>query len=772
MSLLSLPSPSDIKGFMPDRPLGDPTLPGSPVAVALNGPSQTINLPDPKDPSGTVGCFVVSACEKTTLAVVNSSSDPDDTGYFNLGADVHSAAEDPDQAPWIEPPVAFDPTLAYLVVGGLAVTFKGSATFPIGSPATLGLDGSLTLDAGACVGFPRATMASTALAALAPGLRTLFSPDDLLAAAPSPPASLVVLTFGVQGSLTLSLTLTASSLTSVMADSINAVLASTGVFQFTASPSLTVSVSVGVTDGYRVFAQKLPASTLFSVKKSLSTSLGLSASAGLTVTVASADLDALVDSAIDQWAGNAEGTLARLLASGAALADSDQPTLSALMTKLGLPTTPAGAVAALASKVSDLEADLTSRLEALVCAQFTYTWRRLTTRSIVAQFTVPDAVLRKYHSDILRLDLSRIMAADPADGIVVSRVIGQDSQEIQIGYGFSFGVAGYTFLKSWDTLDLKFVELDSTGPGLAPRHQYSFLGKRAYDVNWLKTSQENCVELDASTAASLATPDASDFQTRLSVAFTWKSCAFQDIAAEVVDHGAVLDAFASGDVTATLQDLAARGLALDATGDAVVSLVVPAAVLPQLVAVLTRGDFLTYLAPNAMARALYYYAPYPERADADRRTNVYAQVFADFLQLDDASQAPVAQLCAAEFRSSPGLSPGLAEAEGGENLPWTAQAIVADADPGDLQEAVKAKLPALFAQLRSPQGDFRAFFPACVGNFSDLAAQRYGCRVLAGALLMAASQNPSTLASLSRTVQFTWKDGKGAAHTLVAKPQS
>src|SRR5579871_856195 len=177
MPLLTLPSLSEIRGFMPDRPLGDPTLPSSPVSIGLNGPGQTINLPDPKNPGGTLGCFVISACDKTSLAVIDSSSDPDAAGYFNLGGGAQPAAEDPAGAPAVEPPLAFDPNLAYLVVGGLAVTFKAGATFPIGSPATLGLDGSLSLDAGACVGFPRETKASDALAALASGVRTLFSPD-------------------------------------------------------------------------------------------------------------------------------------------------------------------------------------------------------------------------------------------------------------------------------------------------------------------------------------------------------------------------------------------------------------------------------------------------------------------------------------------------------------------------------------------------------------------------------------------------------------------
>ncbi len=767
---------NEIKSFAADKPLGDPSLSSSPAAVTLSSPSQTVNIPDPGNAAGTLGCFVLSGGAATSVAIVNASSDPDPAGYFNLGATAQPAAEVSGAAPAIEPPITFDPTLAYVVISGLSVSGKLAGSFTIGGPATLGLDGSLCLDAGACMAFPRATPAQDAVKAAADGFRSVFALPELLAPPPNPPATLQVLTVGVQGALSLSLTLTASSLTGTLADAINDALSTTGLFSFSAAPAATVTVSVGASDGYRLFAQKVPGGTQFSVKKCLSTSLGLNGGVGLTVTVTSPELDALVDSAIDQLVQNDEGTLQRLLASAATavsgLSAGDQPKLAALLAKFKISISDAGALQELQAKVADLKADIASRLQALVCAQFTYTWQRLTSQSIVARFSVPDAVLPKYHLDILRLDLTRLLAAGPADGVVVSRILGQELQQVDVGYGFSFGLAGFTFLKSWDSLTLKFIELDSSGGGQGTLRQYSFLGKRAYQADWLKASEDQYVELDASTSVALPSPDVSDFQIRLSIAFSWKNRLIRDIVSEVADHGALINAFASGDVAAAAASLVPADLAPTATGDALVSLTVSDAMLRQLLPTLMRGDYLTYLAPYAMARALPFYPSYPERADADRRTGAYAQVFADFLGLESVSPDTVAQLCAKEFGAQAGISPGLASAEGTLDVGWTARDVLAEADPGDVQDAVKNQVPGFFAQLQARAGDFHAVFPSCVSDFSTLAAQRYGCRVFAGMFVIAASMNPAWLARIPRTVQISWTDAAGKTRTTVAKQGS
>ncbi len=775
MSSLILPSLRAITGLATDKPLGDPSLPSSPVSLGLDPTSSPINIPDPSNSANILGCFSISAGAQASVAIVNSSCDPDPVGYLNLGGAGQAAAEDPACAPVIEPPVAYDPGLAYVVITGLSVTGKLSENFTIGSPAALGLDGSVALDASSCVAFPRDSMAYASIAAAAANFRTVFSISDLLAPAPASPCVLQVLSFGVQTDLNLSLTLTASSLASTVADSVGAVLGQSGPFSFTVSPSASVTLSVGVTDGFRVFAQRVPGCTLFSVKKSLSTCLGLSAGIGLSVSIASKALDDLVGSVFEQVAGAAAGTVQSILTKAAssvsALSAGDQQVLHGIVSKLGLPPTVGGDMQSLQKAMASLEADLVQRLQAVVTAQFTYSWQRLTTESLAAQFTVPDAALPKYHADVLCLDLTRLMTADPADGVVFSRILGQETTQVDIGYGFSFGIAGYTFLKSWDSLRLKFVELDSTGNGGGPLRQYSFLGKRAYDVSWLSSSQENYVELDASTTAPLATPDASDFQARLSVAFTWKGCRFGDILDTVADHGSVINAL-DPDVATAVQSFVAAGLPLDATGDALVSLSISDAVLRQLLPALTGQSYVGTIAPYAMARALPYFAPYAERRQVDSRTGAYAPVFADFLATQAGTLQPdtVGRLCEHHLAGT-GASVGLASSEAGEDVGWTAQQVVAAASQDDLQDAVVNRVPGCFSLLQSRSGDFRAVFPSCVSDFSELAGQGYGTRVFASMLVLAASVNPVWLERIPRSVQLTWKDEKGS-HTIVTKQGS
>jgi hypothetical protein len=172
---------SELKSFAADKPRGDPSLAGSPVAVTLSTPSRTINIPDPANGAGGPGCVTRSGGAGMSVAIVNASSSPDPAGYFNLGADIEPAAEAPGGAPAIEPPITFDPTQADVVVSGLSVNGNLAATFPIRGPAAPGLDGSLCLDAGACMAFSRATPVPDAVKAATEGFKSVFALPDLFA---------------------------------------------------------------------------------------------------------------------------------------------------------------------------------------------------------------------------------------------------------------------------------------------------------------------------------------------------------------------------------------------------------------------------------------------------------------------------------------------------------------------------------------------------------------------------------------------------------------
>ncbi len=779
MSYLNLPPLKSVSALATDKPLSDPSLPSSPVSLGLSAQSTTVNLALPTNAESKLGSFVISGGPNTSVAIINSNHDPDPIGYFNLGVDAQPTAENPSNGPIPESPIDYDPALAYVVITGLSVTGKLSGNFSIGHPNTLGLTGTSELDASACMAFPRDAMTWAAVAVAAANFRTVFSIDELLPSTPPRQnlATRQVLSFGVQTNLNLSLTLAASSLASTVAESANEVLNRSGPFNFSVGPSATVILTAGATDGFRVFSQRTPVGgTLFSVKKSAATRLGLNSGAGLVVGMSDTALNDLINSVFDQLSGAAAGTVQSIVgsdaASGSDLPPPGQRALQQIVSELRLSSTVCGDLQSLQAKLASFKRDLSNRLSLVASAQFSYSWQRLTSQSLVAQFTVPDAALPKYHADILSLDLTRLMTEGAADGVVFSRILGQNTREVDIGYGFSFGIAGYTFLKSWDSLKEKFVELDSSGAGGTLLRRYSFLGKRASEVSWMGTSQLSYVELDAIMASPSAAPDAGDFQAGLSVAFSWKNIGFERLVTTVADHGALIGAFATDDAAAASQSLVASGLPLDATGDALVSLTLSDAVLRQMLPTLSGQDYRARIAPYAMARALPFNDSYPERSRVDLRTEVYGQVFAYFLAMDSGDLAPdtVAKLCA-RFLSGANRSTGLAAAEGQQPFAWTAQGVVTMASQGDLQDAVVNKAPRCFSLLQTRAGDFRAVFPTCVSDFSGLAEQAYGSRVLAGMLYLAATVNPGWLDRVSRSVSFTWKDSTGS-HVVISKQGS
>ncbi len=761
---MNVPVLDHLAGFAENQPLGDASLPSSPVQLNVPPGSSPINVPSPANPAASLGCFTVGVGAATSIAVINSDCDPDPVGFFDFASDSTSGGAT--DLPLVESPADYSPEQAYVVISGVSVSGKISGSFAIGAPATLGLDGSAALDASVCTAFPRATPARTAATTACQNFRTIFSLSDLL----PPPASAVppgydwqILSFGVQTELDASLQLTWASLASSIADAVNATLSVAGPLAFKASASATITASAAITDGYRVFARRTAGGVTFSVRKALSTSLGLDGGLGLTVNITDPSVDSLVNSVVEQVTGATEGVLQPLLlaAQAGALSAMQQQTLHEIATKLGVASTAAGDWSAVNARLVALKDDLVSRLAVTAKAQFAYAWKRVTTRSLVARFTVPDAALPAYHADILALNLDRLLGAPASAGIVFDRFLGRTACTLDVGCGFSFGVGSYVILKSWDSLQTKFIELDARRPDGSVLRQFSFLGKRGYDANWLGAVQSNYVELDASTPAPLVAPVFADFALGFSVAFTWKNQRLGGVLAAVADHGAVLEVFPTDDVDAAVAQLVAAGVPPDATGDAVVSLTIGDRLLRQLLPTLAGPDYAARLAPNAMARALPYAAGYPERTRVDRRMQVYGQICADFLAAEELSENAIQQICTAELANAPGaaVTPNLLDGEGSPASAWSVARVWQMASMEDLQEAMRQQGPGCFALLQQTTASFSELLTECVGTFSPLAAQSYGSRVFASLLVLAAAVTPGALGRLPRTVQLTWMDG-------------
>jgi hypothetical protein len=222
MSSLTLPpNLTGIIGLATNKPLSDPSLPSSPVSFSLPEQNYSVGLP------GNAGRFTISADETASLTIVNSASDANVAGYFDLDRSTAPAAADPSKAPALEAPVVFDPAKAYVVLTALSPTGKVSGKLTVGSDGALGLDGNQTLDVSACTAFARTTLVWDALKQAASNFKTIFPSSELLALTPTE-----ALSYGIQGGLSLSLKFTFTSLAGALADSVLAVLNQAGPFSF------------------------------------------------------------------------------------------------------------------------------------------------------------------------------------------------------------------------------------------------------------------------------------------------------------------------------------------------------------------------------------------------------------------------------------------------------------------------------------------------------------------------------------------------------------
>jgi hypothetical protein len=763
-----------VVGLATDKPLSDTSLPCSPVTLNV-APSTTVNIPNPAG-GGALGAFAISGDISTSFAVINSKGNPNTGGFFDLGVEPGASPQNPGNTPAITPPVPFDPAKAYVVLTGLSATGNIAGTFTYG-PGSAGVNAAGALSLSSCTAFSPATSAWTAIQQAASGFKTIFDVQDLARLSPDETISCEV-----QTDLGLSVQVTASSLGTAAADAAAEVLNATGAIKIDLSLAPSVGVCADIADGYQVFVQRpVPGATKFSVMKSKTVSAGVTGSAGLNVTVTPGPaVTAVVNSAFASASGLAAGDLQAILAAtGFSQLSGDLPSkVRAAMQKLGAADPSVDLVAALKSKLSALEASLLEKVQATFTAQFTYCWKRTSSDTSLAEFTVPDGVLQKYHTDILKLDLAGVMANGPSDGVVFTRILGQKIQELDIGYGFSFGVDSYVFLQGRDTSVSKWVELDTRGQDLKTQSQISFLGKTAYTYTWLNAPDTNYVELDASMAGYSESAAASDFQVGISLAFSWKNKKFSDILPDVSDCAATLAASADQDVTKVYNALVAAGVPPGGTGDATVSMVVNNETLRLLLPSLADDDYTGKILPVALARALFcpdMARVFPERCDVQRRSQVYAQICEDFLKTDPGTWTPtiMKNLCESVLRNLP-ISPKVSldlineEADPLNQDPWIVQSTFDMAPPADLQSAVGrgGAVQGAFQELLEQTMDFRTLFPDCATRLGTLGSTPYGTRVLACMFLLAADAGGVARLRIKRTAEVKWTDQAGD-HSVV-----
>ncbi len=764
------PALNAIVGFATNRPLSDPALPSAPVELKLPAQSISTVVPDPANAGTNLGAFDLSITDSASLAIINEETDPDPFGFFNLQAD--KSTDKPDAAPQLEPPVPFDANQAYVIIGGLSVSGKISGKSSFSPAANLGLDAEASVTAAMCMAFPKTAMSYPSLTTALGSFRSVLDAADLASLTPITGPTYQILLLSTHGALDLSLKLSASSLTSALAASLDAALNRSGPFSFSTKAGATLTAAINVTDDFRVFAHSPANGTVtFSVKKSSLRSVSLDGSLGLTIQISESELNDFVTSAFAQLTGEIDTTLQKLVTAAAGqLNPDDLAKVKAILAKLNLSAALGKEVDALKDKLQSVRDDLLKRLTQVVTAKFAYTWKRVTSQTLVAQFSMPTASIAKYHADILSLDLPALLDASAQGAITFQRLLGQKIDQVDLGFGFSFGLNGFTILKSQDSLQRKFVELTTLSQGTL-LHQVSFLGKRKYESQILGQGRSNYVELDASMSTPAASPKAEDFRVGLSVTFAWQNQDLSQILPEIADHGAVIGAFDSARIDDAVTRFRNAGVAANTIGDAVVTFTANELALHSLLPSLADERYRTQLAPHAMARALPYTSEVVDRGDADLRMRLYAQIMADFLSTDTLAIDTVARICVS--RLEPLVAAGKATKELLNNersnvaSTWPAQRVLTMSDQASIQEAVNSLGASCFAPLLGLPGDFRDLFPHCVSAFSSLAGDPYGCRVFASLLYLAAATTPGALALTTRSVQLSWETN-GQKTTIVS----
>lgn len=757
MPQLNPPDLSELKLFEKNPALGDPGLPVTPIAFKLSE-TQSADL---TENGAKVGAVSLEFSATTSIAFVNDAKDPDPEGLFDLQEPKDPAAEDPEAAPEIAPPIVFDATKAYVVLSGITATGKLAGEGTSGALG-LGLDASGQLSAAFCREVPRATTIRDATLGTFRAYKSIFHPADLQALGPGE-----TVTLGLGGKLKLGLDLTAASVADAIAGAVQGTLGKLIAIETTGTAK--ISVSFEVEGGYRVYAQAAAAGGVqFTVRKATSRIIGVEGTVG--VTAALKDPAAIAQPLFDQLA-RITGLPPALLdkieqsASVEALSDDEKKLFQKAVEKLGLDDPKIDAWQALKKAIEDAKKKVQALLEKKAEAAFTYTWRRTTKQTAVARFVLQGDALARHHANLLRLDIDAIRAdrASATNDVRFDRFLGKKVDTIETGHGFALGWGDFTLMKSWTTRSTRFIwqrDLDD-------RVQVAFLGKRGYEETWFGDKTTHVCEIDASTPHfSAPPPRPGDFELQLQATFTWKDNQFGDIAREVADHGLLIGALAGSDVSAATVALYQAGLPSRQAGQATVSIQVPAAATAALLAGIARGEDLL---ARALSRALpcgSYGENFEARRNVARRTAAYAPIWTELLRAKDLELDVIGRFAAAQLKDIDG---SLSRNE--DNNPtlrtWSLRGIV-EINGGLARETQKISLllrALLDLHQRASSAEGLKVFETAAGNASPFCGDRYGARTFAALLYLAAEREPGLLPQIARKVSFTWKDND--EHTLV-----
>jgi hypothetical protein len=709
-----------------------------------------------------IGAANIEISDQLSLVIVNDAKDPNDEELFDFGEKAKTTAADPATMPVIEAPIHFDGTKAYLVLTGISAAGKLTGSATSGSLG-VGLDASANLSAAMCVEFDRTVKLCTAIDDVFNHFKTIFSPSELAALRPNE-----TVTLGKKGSLSLKLTITPASFSDAIASGVQGAFKQAFGIQVSASATAKIALCFKVEGGYRIFARRAasPDCVEFSIRKTSAKITTLDGSVGVSVQLENSDVFLkTLSGALSKAVKLPETLVDKALGNIGVdqLNDTEKELISEVVERLHLKDPDFDVWQSFKKTVKTAEETAKRIFEKTAVAAFNYTWSRTTKDSIVARFTLSKEAIQRHHANILRLDIDAILTERDIAGSGVSfdRYLGKKVDTIEIGYGFSLSLAGFTLLKSQDTLSSQYI----TQVDLEKNALVSFLGKRGYHSNWFGEKLDHVVELNASMPGfSIPPPRPAAFDLGFLVSFTWEDKSFAHIKQEVAEHGLLIEAFdlPVPDVRSAIDKLESEGLPSDTGGNATVSILIPKSVTSLLLehAADTKTNDLVAM---AMARALPcgdIGNSHEIRRNIDIRTKVYAPIWKAFIESENLELTTLGNHASKALQGSDSTLSAY-EASSTQYWGWSVQGIVRNAGGvASVQDKVSELRLALLKLLKrgNPGVDYLVFGEALRG-LSPFCAEIYGARTFSALLLLSAKLEPGLLKRIVRKVSFSWKSG-------------
>jgi hypothetical protein len=614
------------------QPLGSASLDHKPVGLNLAS-----NLSFGGDDAGTLA---LNARGLLTVTVLNDPADPDEDGILSATATVTPEGELP-------PQLTIDPARAYVKFRAEA-GLKASGAVPIVSLIGIDAGAEATAIFADYRVHPRVDETRSALLVDLASARFVTKQADVLALAPGE-----ALAVRFAGSLDAAVTLSWSDIFTGQIGTFTKLLESAAPIAFTAKAGASVTLSVRVADEFLlVFSRVDDSRWRVGVRKVKSARIAPSVDAGIDVGFANpSELTELTLATLDGLLGAPLERVQSIVSASSleSLGDTEQKIARQLLDRFGLKEE-AATTDALRERVAKLQARVSETLEDVVKSRvalsFAYEYSRVSLDTNLLQATLDAAAVKAFHADILKAKTQALTQAirGRRPGVALELYLNQKTITREHSWGFTLGLGKWATLGGKDFKTISTIRrFDVQGRVLE-----SYLGARLYKGSWVGERTEWGVDLKADMKTYAAEPLVSDYS--FGIHLLWTSDQKQLSGGELeqwLDSAIIWRVLREQDVA----DIRARASkVVGSAATLTVQVVVPNAVLRTTLPALAGAPVDSFT--GALAVAMPWMDHSPARTSAARRQEVYAPLWASYLQNPRQSQASFAQAAFARLNAT------------------------------------------------------------------------------------------------------------------------